>query len=92
MIFSKPFLRKVLATFWACIVNNAMAAFILHRTKDALPSTATFLSACRWAESLSREELQRVTAEVIERKVPAGGYVCRKGEPVQHWIGVIDGL
>jgi CRP/FNR family cyclic AMP-dependent transcriptional regulator len=22
----------------------------------------------------------------------AGGFVCRKGEPVEHWFGVIDGL
>ncbi|MEP7156240.1 MAG: Crp/Fnr family transcriptional regulator [Betaproteobacteria bacterium] len=51
-----------------------------------------FLSGCRWAENLSPEELQRVSTEVVERKVCAGGYVCRKGEPVQSWIGVIDGL
>lgn len=51
-----------------------------------------FLSACRWTENLSPEELPRVASEIIERNVPAGGYVCRKGEPVQHWIGVIDGL
>jgi CRP-like cAMP-binding protein len=53
---------------------------------------AAFLSSCRWAESLSTEELARVATEMLERKVPAGGYVCRKGEPVQNWIGVIDGL
>jgi len=29
---------------------------------------------------------------VVERHIPAGGFVCRKGEPVDHWIGVIDGL
>ena len=29
---------------------------------------------------------------MIERAVPAGGYVCRKGEPVDHWVGVIQGL
>lgn len=26
------------------------------------------------------------------RDFPAGAYVCRKGEPVEHWIGVVDGL
>lgn len=51
-----------------------------------------FLSRCRWAENLSAEELQRVATEMVERKVHAGGYVCRKGEPVQSWIGVMDGL
>ena len=53
---------------------------------------ATFLSGCRWTQNLSPAELQRVTSEMIERKVSAGGYVCRKGEPVESWIGVIDGL
>lgn len=45
-----------------------------------------------WAQSLSAEQMARVEAEVTERFVPAGGYVCRKGEPVDYWIGTIDGL
>jgi CRP-like cAMP-binding protein len=45
-----------------------------------------------WAQALGAEELARVEAEMSERAVPAGGYVCRKGEPVNHWIGIIDGL
>ena len=51
-----------------------------------------FLSNCRWAKSLSAEELQRVESEIIEKKVVSGGYVCRKGEVVANWIGVVDGL
>ena len=69
-----------------------MTASTLHRTKDAPAETLAFLSSCGWTEHLSADELQRVASEVIERKVTAGGYVCRKGEPVQNWIGVIDGL
>lgn len=53
---------------------------------------AAFLSSCRWTESLSPDEMRRVTSEMIERKVSAGAYVCRKGEPVENWIGVMDGL
>ena len=26
------------------------------------------------------------------RVLPVGVTVCRKGEPVEHWIGIIDGL
>ena len=52
----------------------------------------TFLPGCRWTQNLSPAELQRVTSEMIERKVSAGGYMCRKGEPVESLIGVIDGL
>ena len=51
-----------------------------------------FLSTCRWTQSLSAEELARVAVEIIDKRVPADGYVCRKGEAVASWIGVIDGL
>lgn len=45
-----------------------------------------------WARMLAPEHMQRVAAEVIERFIPAGGYVCRKGDSVDHWMGVIDGF
>lgn len=31
-------------------------------------------------------------AEISERALSAGGFACRKGEPVKYWIGVIEGL
>lgn len=45
-----------------------------------------------WAQSLTAEQMARVEAEATERLVPAGGYACRKGEPAEHWVGIIDGL
>lgn len=45
-----------------------------------------------WARALNAEQLARVEAEVVERTIPAGGFVCRKGEPVDYWIGVNEGL
>lgn len=57
--------------------------------RQTLPN---FLSICRWSEALSDKELQRVASEVTEKKVPSGGYVCRRGEDVTSWIGVVDGL
>lgn len=45
-----------------------------------------------WAQSLTAEQMARVEAEMIERVVPAGDYACRKGESVDYWIGLIDGL
>ena len=56
------------------------------------PTLPNFLSTCRWAESLSAEELRRVAGEIIEKQIPSGGYVCKRGEAVTNWIGVIDGL
>ena len=45
-----------------------------------------------WARALEPKELAQVQAEILERRVPAGGYVCRNGEAVLHWVGVLDGL
>ena len=50
------------------------------------------IASATWARALDASELARVSAELSERTVPAGGYVCRKGEPVTHWIGVLEGL
>ena len=50
------------------------------------------LKASLWARALPPKLLEQVEAETIARQIPAGGFVCRKGEPVEHWIGVIDGL
>jgi CRP-like cAMP-binding protein len=50
------------------------------------------LRGATWARALGAQDLARVESEVTERALPAGGYVCRKGEPVNHWIGVMDGL
>ena len=56
------------------------------------PTLSAFLETCRWTQTISAEELQRLAGEIVERRVPVGGYVCRKGEAVASWIGVIEGL
>ena len=45
-----------------------------------------------WAQSLSVADFARAREGTIERFVPSAGFVCRKGEPVEHWFGIIDGL
>jgi CRP/FNR family cyclic AMP-dependent transcriptional regulator len=45
-----------------------------------------------WAQALTEEQLARVDADMLEREVAAGRYVCRKGEMVDAWIGVVAGL
>jgi len=59
--------------------------------KSPLP-LAQALRNSRWACDLAESEFSRVEAGVFERRIPAGGYVCRKGEPVEHWFGVVEGL
>ena len=50
------------------------------------------LDASAWARALSSADLDRVATETAVRTCPAGGLVCHKGESVEHWIGVVDGL
>ncbi|HEX8886637.1 MAG TPA: Crp/Fnr family transcriptional regulator [Noviherbaspirillum sp.] len=56
------------------------------------PSFKEVLIHTMWAKSLTPAQMARVEADMIERDIPAGGYACRKGEPVEHWMGVTDGL
>jgi CRP/FNR family cyclic AMP-dependent transcriptional regulator len=50
------------------------------------------LRATRWGTLLSTEQLERVAAEASEMTVAEGGFVCRTGEPVDAWFGVLAGL
>jgi CRP-like cAMP-binding protein len=50
------------------------------------------LQASPWARALPPDLLARVEAETAVRTCPTGSLVCRKGERVEHWIGVVDGL
>ena len=61
-------------------------------TIAGLDTLSELLRASLWTRSLTREQLARVEAETVVRDFPAGSFVCRKGEPVLHWIGLIDGL
>ena len=57
-----------------------------------MQTLAEVIQGSIWARDLRPEQLARVRAETIERPIPAGAYTCSSGEPVEHWIGVIDGL
>ena len=59
---------------------------------DTPLSLADALKASLWTHGLTAAQLERVTAETVERIVHAGKHVARKGEPVDVWLGVIDGL
>lgn len=53
---------------------------------DTLPLFA------RWSVAIDAQQRDRVLADIAVQQVAAGGAVCRKGEPVDAWIGVLDGL
>ena len=58
----------------------------------SVKTLAELLRASLWTHSLAPQQLARVEAETQVRTLPVGVPVCRKGEPVEHWIGVVDGL
>lgn len=45
-----------------------------------------------WAHALSEEEADRARRGMTERTFPAGGYICHRGDKLDHWTGVISGL
>jgi CRP/FNR family cyclic AMP-dependent transcriptional regulator len=53
---------------------------------------ADALGSSLWARAMPAPARVRLAAEIAERQVPSGGYVVRKGAPVEAWIGVVDGL
>jgi CRP-like cAMP-binding protein len=53
---------------------------------------AEALAASLWARMMPAPARARLAAEIVEKHVPAGGFVVRKGAPVDAWIGVVDGL
>ena len=57
-----------------------------------METLSELLAASLWTRSLAPAQLDRVKAETQVRDFAAGAYVCSKGEPVEHWFGVVDGL
>jgi CRP/FNR family cyclic AMP-dependent transcriptional regulator len=57
-----------------------------------MPTLREMFAAAPWARALPAARLARIEAETSVRECPAGSLVCRKGERVEHWVGVIDGL
>jgi CRP-like cAMP-binding protein len=50
------------------------------------------LRSSRWTASMTPEQFARVREGIFEKHVAAGDCICRKGEPVDYWYGVIEGL
>lgn len=66
----------------------------LRENRGILPLSAfdDLLGLSPWMRELDAAQHERMRQDLVERHVACGGFVCRKGEPVDHWIGVIEGL
>ena len=45
-----------------------------------------------WADALTEAEAARALKGISERRFPAGGYICHRGDKLDYWIGIISGL
>lgn len=59
---------------------------------DAAAKLGKLLAVSVWTRTLTPEQRRRIEAETLVRSIPKGGYICRRGESVDYWIGIIDGL
>ena len=57
-----------------------------------MKNTEDLIRSSLWGQSLTEEQLAKALAGTIERSYAAGAFICMKGEPVDYWMGVIDGL
>jgi CRP/FNR family transcriptional regulator, cyclic AMP receptor protein len=55
-------------------------------------SLANLLTTSAWTRDLTVDQIRMVKRTITERFVATGGYVCRRGEPVEYWFGIIDGF
>ncbi|MEO8847934.1 MAG: Crp/Fnr family transcriptional regulator [Casimicrobiaceae bacterium] len=53
---------------------------------------ARLLAVSPWARALTPAQRARIEETASVRRTPAGAFVCRNGEAVDHWIGIVEGL
>ena len=57
-----------------------------------MKNTEELIRSSLLGQSLTEEQLAKALAGTIERSYAAGAFICMKGEPVDYWMGIIDGL
>ncbi len=45
-----------------------------------------------WSRELTEPEFERARRGIVERTFPKGAYVCHRGDRLDAWIGVVEGL
>ena len=58
----------------------------MKNAEELLPRTSL------WGQSLTEGEMSKAVAGTCERTFAAGAYICMKGEPVEYWMGIVNGL
>jgi len=68
-----------------CRLPDNSQKYFMQSLEEALRQSA-------WGSQLTAEEFERAMSGTVERSIPPGGFVCMRGEPVEHWMGVVEGL
>jgi CRP/FNR family cyclic AMP-dependent transcriptional regulator len=58
----------------------------------ATPALDAFLDASPWLQQLAPEHARKARDAIFARTLRTGVHVCRKGEPADVWIGVMEGF
>lgn len=45
-----------------------------------------------WAENLPADEYERARRGIVEKLYSKGAYICHRGDRLDYWTGVVDGL
>lgn len=46
----------------------------------------------QWSQDLNDKERDRARRGIVEKAVAKGGYICHRGDRLEHWSGVTAGL
>ncbi len=55
-------------------------------------SREQLLKIAFWARDLAEGEIEPARRGIVEKTFPAGAYICHRGDRLDSWTGVIDGL
>lgn len=45
-----------------------------------------------WARDLSKAEIEQARHGIVEKTFPSGTYICHRGDRLDSWTGVVNGL
>ena len=57
-----------------------------------MTSRDDFVRNAIWARELDDEEIERSLRGVVDRTFPKNAYICHRGDRLDYWTGVVEGL
>jgi CRP-like cAMP-binding protein len=45
-----------------------------------------------WSRELNAAEIEQARRGVVEKSFPKGGYICHRGDRLDFWMGVVEGI